>query len=197
VQDLHERLSDQGYAILDGQDSNSLVAAALGQAGESVLLSPRDALDADPWSLSGRYGLSVFPWHTDGAVSTRAPDIIILRAVRCSKQTYTELLDPPSGTLDALQNTVLRVKNRGGHARYLPAVVSGQDGQKKVRWDSRTCEPLKGIAMQEVEQLPATVRIDWVEGRLLLINNRRLLHRRPTVAQGSDRLLERTYVWRA
>lgn len=193
--DLRKQLSELGYASVDGGDSNSLVAAALGRAGESVLLAPHDAADADPWSLSGKYGLNAFPWHTDGAISTRAPEIIGLRAIRLSEPTSTELLDLSTDLIEALERTVLRVKSRTGRIRYLPAVVPTKDGQKKVRWDPRTCEPITGVAVEEIDQLPSTVRIDWEEGRFLLINNKRLLHRRPAVDRGSARVLERTYFW--
>lgn len=195
MKDLRRRLSELGYAFIDGGDSNSLLTAAPGRAGRSVLLAPHDAPDADPWSLSGKYGLNAFPWHTDGAISTKAPDIILLRAIRLSEPTFTELLDPSSDLIEALERTVLRVKSRTGRIRYLPAVVPIKDGQKKVRWDPRACEPITGVAIEEIDQLPSTVRIDWEEGRFLLIDNRRVLHRRPAVAQGSARMLERTYFW--
>lgn len=196
MQDLSKRLSELGYAALDGQDSTSLIAATLGRAGKSALLTPHDAPEADAWSLSGQYGLGAFPWHTDGAISAKPPDIILLRAIRLSERTSTELLLPTSNFIEALTGTLLRVKNRMGRVRYLPAVVPIADGRKKVRWDPRTCEPITGIAaIDEIEQLPCTVRIDWEEGRLLVIDNRRLLHRRPAVARNSARMLERTYVW--
>jgi hypothetical protein len=196
VSDLRKQLSELGYVSIDGQDSSFLTASSLGRVGQSVLLSARNEREADPWSLSGKYGLNKFPWHTDGAVSTEAPDIILLRAIRLSDPTFTELLDPPTDLMEALAQTVLRVKNRAGRVRYLPAVVPTKHGQNRIRWDPRTCKPVTGIATtEEVEKINSTARIDWEEGRLLVIDNTRLLHRRPNVAPNSARVLERTYVW--
>jgi Taurine catabolism dioxygenase TauD, TfdA family len=98
--------------------------------------------------------------------------------------------------MDVLERTVLRVKNRAGHIRYLLAVVPIEEGQKKVRWDPRSCEPITEVAItDQIGHLPSTVQLDWEEKRLLVIDNRKLLHRRPAVVRDSARTLERTYVW--
>ncbi|MGV9764944.1 hypothetical protein [Micromonospora tulbaghiae] len=39
------------------------------------------------------------------------------------------------------------------------------------------------------------MRIEWDVGRLLVVDNFKLLHRRPAVQEQGKRLLERTYVW--
>jgi alpha-ketoglutarate-dependent taurine dioxygenase len=188
------QLSNLGYTSISSQVSSSVAAAALGHASKPVLLYPKESLDTDPWSLSGTYGLNEFPWHTDGAISIKAPDFIILRAVKIFEHTYTDLLDPPQLLADALKKTVLRVRNRKGQVRYLPASISKNEN-RRFRWDPRTCEPITGIGVDEVEMEPCSARIEWHDGLLLVIDNRRLLHRRPKITPGAGRILERTYVW--
>ena len=192
-EDLGTVLAAQGYVCIDGKP-DAAIAATLGRVGSTSDLLPRDNAEADPWSLSGRYGLAAFPWHTDGAISMRPPRWLALRAVRLSKPTSTHLLEPDSGLLSALRGTVLRVRDRAGRVRHLPAALP--DGARWcLRWDPRICSPRGKLSVDEVEAQQPTSVIDWRPNRLLIIDNTRLFHRRPAVDSGSDRLIERTYIW--
>lgn len=190
VQDV---LSSRGYAWLDGATS-SAVGAQLGRTGPSEVLAPRERAAADPWSLSGAYGLRAFPWHTDGAIASKPPRWLLLRAVRLSRPTCTELLDPHPELLAVLRRTVLRVTDRAGRVRHLPAAVYERDGWR-LRWDPRTCRPRVGIPVEEMEKHPPSATIEWRRDCLLVVDNTRLLHRRPAVDGLAERLIERTYVW--
>ncbi|MEV5010984.1 TauD/TfdA family dioxygenase [Streptomyces sp. NPDC055692] len=114
--------------------------------------------------------------------------------MRISGTTCTELLDPCPRLQLGLRRTVLRVKDRRGRVRHLPASLPTRDGWR-LRWDPRTCKPLSGVSIEEIERYPPSTRVDWQEGRLLLIDNFRMLHRRPEVSESGTRILERIYVW--
>jgi L-asparagine oxygenase len=192
--DWRDHLFEVGYACIDTSNVSS-VASSLGRAGQPTQLTARPKANADPWSLSGIYGLEAFPWHTDGAISTRPPKLILLRALRTSEPSFSELLDPDVQILEALQRTVLRTTDRHGRHRYLPAAVPIRPGRWRVRWDPRTCEPKTGMTSLQMEQQKPTARVDWQVNRLLIIDNLRMLHRRPAVDRHAERSLERTYIW--
>ncbi|MFG1858529.1 hypothetical protein ACGFJT_42325 [Actinomadura geliboluensis] len=193
-----EVLGRRGYAVLDDRSVDE-IAPALGRLGASVLLMPRDRGQADPWSLSGVYGQDAFPWHTDGAVSTRPPRWLVLRAVRADHAPPTELLAPDPVLLAELRRTVLKVTDRRGRVRHLPAANHevGLDASRhwRLRWDPRTCIPRAGITIEQVAAYDPTAAVHWREGRIAVVDNHRLMHRRPSVTLKDGRILERTYVW--
>jgi alpha-ketoglutarate-dependent taurine dioxygenase len=193
VVDVHEDLAEHGFAVLN-EATASVVGAELGRIGSQVVLVPREQQNADSWSLSGTYGLGAFPWHTDGAISSNPPRWLLLRAMRLSNPTCTELLDPEPGLRAGLRRTVLRATNRVGKVAYLPAAIPDR-GRWRLRWDPRTCTPQAGITIEEMEQQVPTSIVEWQQGQLLIMDNTRLLHRRPAVDGQSERVLERTYVW--
>ncbi|WP_440065595.1 hypothetical protein [Streptosporangium sp. OZ121] len=183
---MKDELTAHGFVVMD-REAVPEIAGRWGSP-QAIVSRERD----DSWSLSGTYGLEAFPWHTDGAISSRPPRWIVLRALSIPQSTYTELLDPDPPLLTGLRRTVLRAVDRTGRARHLPAAVS-EEGRWRVRWDPRTCDPRIGLSLDEVEAQDATTIIEWREGRIVVLDNARLLHRRPTVPAG--RVLERTYVW--
>jgi hypothetical protein len=189
-------LLDIGYTLLEVKDMDSILSA-LGRVGRPVTLTPRTQRDADPWSLSGVYGFGSFPWHTDGAISTHPPHFILLRALRISEPTHTELLQPSTQVLASLERTVLRTTDRVGRHRYLPAIIPTDLKEVRLRWDPRTCTPKTGMTISQMEEQDPTASVAWDVNRLLVINNLKLLHRRPAINSYSERTLERIYVWDA
>jgi hypothetical protein len=193
VNDWQHDLASCGFVFLDGH-SSATVGGQLGRCSGPQMLIPRETAAADAWSLSGVYGLGAFPWHTDGAISSNPPRWLLLRALRVSKATCTELLDPDPQLQKGLSRTVLRARDRAGRVRYLPGAIP-KDGRLRLRWDPRTCTPRTGLTVEEMEQQSSTVTVEWREDLLLIVDNARLLHRRPAVDERMDRVLERTYVW--
>ena len=192
--DWVEDVQLRGFAVLDDATPQFVIAQLGQRAGRSEELTPRVREAAAPWSLSGTYGMGSFPWHTDGAVSTDPPRWIVMYAKRISGHTYTELLDPLPSLQLKLRRTVLRVIDNRGRARHLPASLPTKDGLR-LRWDPRICTPLTGASLEEVEGHEPSVKVSWVKGRVLILDNFRLLHRRPGMSGVTERVLERTYVW--
>lgn len=190
---LLEVLSIHGYAVLDMADPKE-TAQLLGRASNTEILRPLDSHGARSWSLSGTYGLGKFPWHTDAAISVNPPRWLILSAWEISEPTRTEILHPSRALISAMKRTVLRCTNSKGRVNYLPAVTPDRD-HSRLRWDPRICVPQAGVSIEQMERQQPTARVDWREGRVLVIDNASVLHRRPAVSKEARRLLERIYVW--
>lgn len=192
---ISRSLEEHGYVVLDQADDSGAAAAALGRAGPPVMLRarPRDA--ADPWSLSGVYGLGAFPWHTDGAIDPNPPRWLMLTAVQVTEPTCTELLAPTPEVWAALRRTVLRAVDRRGRVRHLPAALPATSGRWRLRWDPRTCEPSGDMTIEDMARQDATAEVKWRSGRTVIVDNSRLLHRRPAVNETTTRLLQRVHIW--
>jgi len=187
-------LEQRGYLLLGPRDAPDELIKGLGRLGQPVLLQPTERDRARRWSLSGTFGQDVFPWHTDGAISSRPPRWLVLRPLRLSEPTATELLSPSIDLRHRLGRTVLLAKDRAGRARYLPALMATKAGYR-LRWDPRTCRSRSTAVAQDVAlAMPSSIVI-WELGITLVIDNYKLLHRRPAVSAASQRVLERTYVW--
>lgn len=195
VRTWRELLGQDGYAVVDqGEDDADRMAAELGRSGPPQILAARPSEAADPWSLSGVYGLGAFPWHTDGAIDPTPPRWLLLTAMEITSPTSTELLDPEPEVWAAMRRTVLRAVDRHGRVRHLPAAVPGTAGWR-LRWDPRTCQPTGELTLQEMASQAPTVAISWRVWRTLVVDNSRILHRRPAVTEASTRLLRRVHVW--
>jgi alpha-ketoglutarate-dependent taurine dioxygenase len=180
--------------LLRSQDAPGELIKGLGRLGKPALLRPTEREEARQWSLSGTFGHDAFPWHTDGAISSFPPRWLVLRPVELSEPTTTELLSPCAELRERLERTVLLAKDRAGRARYLPALTLTKDGYR-LRWDVRTCRPRSPAVAREVAAATPTSVITWELDVTLLVDNYKLLHRRPAVTAAAERVLERTYVW--
>jgi hypothetical protein len=160
-------------------------------------LYPRDGADGDRSSLSAAYGLGEFPWHTDGAVSRRPPEFVILQNPTPS-DIPTELTGVPPDLVEQLARVSLLVRDRVGRHRRLSA-VDRLDGRYRLRWDSRSCTASTpdGDLSNRLNLLSTEVSINWRTARTLVINNWLMLHRRPPIGSDRSRHLRRWYVDRA
>ena len=143
--------------------------------------------------MSGCFGRAAFPWHTDGAISSDPPRWLMFRPLELSAPTETELLDPSPTLCSRFERTVLLAKDHAGRARYLPALMPIHDFHR-LRWDPRTCRSDSPGLVSDLETTAPTVIIGWQLGMTLVVDNFRLLHRRPAVDAATRRVLERTYV---
>lgn len=190
---LRRAIHDDGFAVVRDSAFADHLLASMTSVSPPQELRPRPR--GDGWSLSDSYGYGKFPWHTDGAVSRRAPRWFSLRAVEIDGETSTELLDLPSKVVGHLRNVVLKVRAKSDNVRYLPAILPLSHRRYQIRWDPRTCAPNRTTVLEEVESCGATEVVRWHVGATLFVDNYRLLHRRPKVAEDSGRALERRYIW--
>src|SRR3954447_1943625 len=137
-------LEHSGIAVVDdcNAETAELMARSLGTVrSQWKMLISRPSELSDPWSLSGQYGLGEFPWHTDGAVASRPPRLLTFHCDEASDDAEpTDVLDLAnlaySSMAELLSKIVLRVTDRAGNSRYLPA-LRHVAGKLTVRWDSR------------------------------------------------------------
>lgn len=197
---LGEHLAEAGYAVFDGISMDRVEAALLDAGvccGGRTVLRTQPPLDTG-WSLSERYGYEAFPWHTDGVLAKRPPRYVVLSSTT-SSVVPTELVDMAApGLTDLIRSmagTVLLIRDRIGRARYAlaadstPPIVS-------VRWDPRVACIAGGGSNalgSRIEALAADAAVRWTEGRVLIFDNTRLLHRRPSVPSRAHRELVRWY----
>ena len=187
-------LKERGFLVVGPGDASNELFEDVRRFGEPALLRSADQREARSWSLSGTFGREAFPWHTDGAISSDPPRWLVLRMRSMSEITSTELLEPGTQLRSRLARNVLLAKDHVGRARYLPALMATENGYR-LRWDPRTCRSRSLIIERDVAAAMPTAVIAWELGITLVIDNYRLLHRRPTVAEAAFRVLERTYVW--
>lgn len=187
-------LFEQGFAVLDERRVAEPFIAWLGrEAGRQILESTATAA-GDRWSHSDHYGFGSFPWHTDGAVAVEPPRWMVLACEAIDGPSRTELLAPSYNLLRRMRRCVMRVRNRAGKLRYLPAVSPVMSGSIRLRWDPRVCEPNDPELSELIEAQGPTAACEWVRGRILVVDNWRLLHRRPAVDPARVRSLARTYL---
>lgn len=194
VGEMRSILNERGYVVVDPGRPVKPLLSSLGSVGDTSVLRATDSDAAEEWSLSGAFGRNAFPWHTDGAISSCPPRWLVLRALKLSSSTMTDLLDLPPTLRRRLRRTVLLATDHAGRARYLPSLVR-ISGTERVRWDPRTCRPRDVMILHDIASTYPTATIEWQVGRTLIVDNHRLLHRRPAVAPGEDRVLARTYIW--
>ncbi|MEN1836095.1 TauD/TfdA family dioxygenase [Pseudomonas lijiangensis] len=162
-------------------------------------LSPVNRQVAKTRSLSARYGLGEFPWHTDGAHWCTPPRYLVMGCLEADEKVADtiicdgHLIAPLSSA--AARSAVFRVTN-GGNSFY--ASVRPTLGHY-FRYDPGCMTPLDDRALAMINamdhQLPEReVRIGWTKGKYLLLDNWRFLHRREATAGSTTRKLIRVTV---
>ncbi|MFI9547603.1 TauD/TfdA family dioxygenase [Streptomyces sp. NPDC052016] len=158
-------------------------------------LRPVDPAEAQPNSLSARYGMGAQPLHTDGAHLHEPPDIVVL-------------------TCETTSTTPTRLWNRMRYGRFIPGlpesvrhgvflISSGNDSffatayaSGRLRYDPGCMLPCDARARQAAqffeEAESSTTEHTWNEpGQVLLIDNRRVLHARASAVDEPQREIRR------
>lgn len=186
-----EALERDGFVVVDDRLGLEHISRLLGRCGPPETLRAR--APGEGWSHSDAYGYQAFPWHTDGAVSLNPPRWFVLTAVTIPEKTTTDILKPNPVLVKKLLATTLKVRDRRGQVRYLPAAVSEAYGHR-LRWDPRIASPTRDALLNEVDTTPATANINWTTGRSVIVDNHLTLHRRPPVSAKTGRTLTRYYI---
>lgn len=164
-------------------------------------LTPVGVEDAQLRSLSAVHGLGAFPYHTDAAHHRLPPRYLVMRLAdgACS-ETPTLLVDVDAMALGADEVRSLSRETwlvRGGFGRTFYAPVLDR-ARCLVRFDpgcmsqpSGTRLTGQGILEQRLKDSSA-VEIHWNPGTTLVADNWRVLHSRPAVVRGPQRVLQRT-----
>jgi alpha-ketoglutarate-dependent taurine dioxygenase len=191
-----------GFAALEWKtvDPLSQLAARAGlKPIEHRQLEPRERSDARPSTLSRRYGLCAFPWHTDAAHWLQPARLLVMRSLR---PTLTPTLWLDVGSLLAARGCLRRALSTGswvvstGPRRSF--YCSMLDGRGRIRFNPEVMAPVSSRSRAAQTELAAVIEGHaaethrWDLGEAIIIDNARLLHARPAVAeQDTQRKLER------
>lgn len=167
----------------------------------------RDSSQASRLSLSGSFGLSAFPAHTDTAHWHLPARYILMECILNEPRVPTILIDSKSIISYAVQREWRRAvwKVKPVPTPFTCSMFFQINGEEGFRWDPCCMSPLgrvaKGIRDSVIETFEVASRrgqeISWKRGFILAIDNWRILHARPGVnGIAGRRLLQRVLVAR-
>lgn len=155
-------------------------------------------------TLSSRYGLDAFPFHTDTAFWRVPARYLVLRCVNPGSGSRPTLLNdsrewnPSNAETRLLENGVWRTSNS---RPFLCSLITRSNSQYLFRFDRDCMRPMTRRSAGAYEVIEAkiqessTIRIDWGAGDLLAVDNHRVLHARGTAARPDlDRVLTRVLI---
>jgi hypothetical protein len=185
----------------DSQKPKELVAALSPLCTRVDQLKPQNRNAARCNTLSSRHGLGNFPLHTDFAMDDRPPRYVMLIAARARKAA-TLLLN--SNALvrefgDAYLRRCLFLQS-GRPARYRRLLTTTSRG-RLFRYNGAVMTPINCEA-ERVSEFLATateisMRIDWFNTRLAVIDNWAVLHGREACDATDGVALRRIAIWTA
>jgi alpha-ketoglutarate-dependent taurine dioxygenase len=197
-------LERDGYSLVHAVDLASLpeIARALGQPipdpRERVLVKdirpqPKELANAN--TLSSRYGMGAFPFHTEAAYLPIAPRFLLVYCVDPGiGERPTLLLDGRKllRRMPSLRRPATWLVKAGRRPFLTHALTPNPMRTLCIRYD-RECLFPRGPAAQLEENIirafiaeESPITIDWHEADLLIIDNTRLLHARGS-ADETDR----------
>lgn len=162
-------------------------------------LIPTEPENAHIRSLSARYGLTEFPWHTDGAHWSTPPRYLVMGCLEADRDASDTLI-AEGGAFDLLHSerartALFRVTN-GGNSFYATARDSFG---RFYRYDPGCMTPMNDDAVAIASAMSegavhSEFKIGWRPGTFLLIDNWRFLHRRGAASGRDKRKLLRATV---
>lgn len=165
-------------------------------------LTPVQPIQAHQKSLSAQYGKGIFPWHTDTAHRT-VPSRWVIMACKSPGSTAvsTEVVSWDSirfPTELARRCSITPFAFVNGSQSFLSTIV--QTGRKFVRFDPGCMKPTDSAGQELLSWLSdwapergASSCVEWVPGRVLLLDNWAHLHRRLDATDSVGRTLVRAY----
>lgn len=204
-----EELKRNGFTSINEvkADTFQAIANTLGKPtktrrGGSIVdtLRPKESDQARKGTISAHYGLSSFPWHSDGAVDPCPPRYVLLHAVRVgSLSARTEVLDlarlDDGKFLQRYRRLTCAIDSGQGH--YISSFFSRRGGTMCTKWDPLRMQPLGKMASafkQEITDAMPHASHAWECGDLLIVDNWRCLHRRTPADASDPRVLQRIVV---
>ena len=167
-------------------------------------IRPQSTAEAKPNTLSSRYGMGRFPFHTDVAHWVEPAQFVLLYCEHPgSGARPTHLQDFLSWDLgaEAKQSALREVWKTGTFRPQLCTVCILEKGRVALRFDE-ACMKAMTVAAHTlgndlVRHIQASPIIDvhWSTGTMLVVDNRRVLHARGTALRPDpDRLINRVLI---
>ena len=171
-------------------------------------LKPKPA-ESSPWfSLSGKYGLGAFPFHTDSAHRRVPPRYVLLRSVGETNHVRpTLVLDSYTLRREVADEAALTrdvwIVN-GGRGAFLTTLLNEnlRPPNKIFRYDPVCMRPAHDRftasvrVIEKANQKITSSSVQWNTGLLIIIDNWRMLHARSDAGDYNDehRVLERCLI---
>jgi L-asparagine oxygenase len=193
MQQIRDALQARGYYYTNGADATQLEGLCLSlgvpkssRPGAAPIrdISPLIVPDRKN-TLSSRYGLDAFPFHTDTAFWRLPARYVVLRCVNPGSGSRRTLLNDSrewnlsNAETRLLENSVWRTTNSRS---FLCSVMVRNNGQNLFRFDRDCMRPMTRKSADACRVIEArmrevsTIRVDWHTNDLLIIDNHRLLH---------------------
>lgn len=167
-------------------------------------ISPQQIELARENTLSSRYGIGSFPFHTDAAHWRQPPRYLVLFCTEPgSGGRETHLIDTRTWEIDDELRLSMRseIWRMGHREQWLGTLAVENEGEFSVRYDTGCMSPTGPKAERlkiQIESLidrSSRIRIPWKKNSLLVIRNSRLLHARAAaIAVDTDRILIRALI---
>ncbi len=206
-------LSDSHPLIVDHINESDSFLSLARKFGEPLKLADGnyiknlrviDKIESRPNTLSSKYGIGGFPFHTDGAFMLPPPRWVLLRAVsgNVSRSTY---IKPFVKFFEGIDCQILRCSiwacNTGTQS-YFTTIQFSAGGLSGYRYDrdcmraaNQSAKTIEETLFRRSECLPDQV-FEWELNRVIAIPNWNYLHSRgeSPMSSDSDRVLQRIYV---
>ena len=207
-------LSEDGFAVLRTTDSRDLLKLAekIGvlrrrSSGRSFIdeLKPQPADHARTSSMTSRFGIRAFPFHTDGAFLRVPPRFTLLRCESDSVgQRPTFVLDSKKFLAPTLCERLVRhIWQVSVRPSFYCSLLQQREDGFCLRWDPNIIKAAHKAAQATTVEFTnaiesaASTAIIWQPSVTLVLDNWRVLHARadrPHGIEHEDRLLQRVYV---
>lgn len=213
IERVKRSLRRQGYHLEPAIEQKDLlrISCKLGTPKTEVrnpellrTLSPQPRELAKPNTLSSRFGTSAFPFHTDTAYWEMPARYILFYCLNPGAGKRPTLLADSRRwrlTVGQRENLYEEVWQTINGRPFLCTLMETSVNGPLIRWDeyclrsvSRNASLGREIVLDFLNRIE-DMRIDWVEGAMLVIDNHRLLHARGSaVGNDIDRVLKKILI---
>jgi alpha-ketoglutarate-dependent taurine dioxygenase len=203
----------RGWATVDCPDLSSselastssalcayLVDSQKAEPRPTQVLTPTSLSTARRGTLSAIFGTGEFPLHVDGAHLVSPPKIVILACVEIDSPptgSYVLPFAKAAATIESVKLSSIPFLFASGRGSFYSTITSSQ--RQFIRFDPGCMRPTSSDGQDVIDEITsAKLRahaelIEWRAGRLLILDNHRVLHGRATVrGTGTRRILRAT-----
>lgn len=164
------------------------------------IISPQKLLDANPNTLSSRYGSDSFPFHTDGAHWKTPPRYLILYCNSPGEgRRLTKLIDTHKWELSVAEKISFcsNLYKTAFQMPFLCTVGQVSDEGVGIRFDRDCMTPLTSksadllVSISQKIDLSVPIEIHWQSKDMLIFDNQRILHSRgsPSICDADRKLM--------
>jgi alpha-ketoglutarate-dependent taurine dioxygenase len=173
--------------------------------GQDVfILKPKLKNAASYGTFSSKHGLADFPLHTDTAFYKNPARFILMHSVQSNNCETTILRKIDFWVLlsdldkKKAERAIYIVKTN--REKFYTSLIFNQKNEYGIKYDSTCMFPFNKNAkefdqiFQEIITKIEPIKIEWTEGKTLIIDNWKNLHGRQSAEAETTRILKRIYI---